>query len=1232
MRQKSMVEIKPTAPDEAAWIAGGGEMGALIRALDWSQTAIGPMQDWSPTLRMMIPFLLANRFPLLLWWGPEYVSIYNDAYRPVLGTKHSWALGKPVSECWSEIWHILKPLIDTPFNGGPATWNDDIELEINRHGFLEETHFTVAYSAVPDEAAPNGTGGVLATVVEITEKVVTERRTTILRDLAARAGDARSTAEACTMVAETLALHRRDVPFALLYLVDSDRKTATLAGVAGIDRDAVVSPNKVALTSNDPSRGWHFGDKAPFTVFEDLQSRFPSEPEQLFADLTHRAVVLPIAALNSSETNGFLVVGTNPRLKLDERYTDFLQLVKAQVRSAISNARSYEEERKRAEALAEIDRAKTMFFSNVSHEFRTPLTLMLGHIEDMLSRGAMPGDDRQALIVAHRNSLRMLKLVNTLLDFSRIEAGRAQASFEPTDLAAATAELASVFRAATERAGLKLIVDTPALPEAAYVDRQMWEKIGLNLLSNAFKYTLQGEIEVKLRAERDNFVLTVRDTGIGIPAGEMPRLFERFHRVEGAEGRTREGTGIGLAFVHELVRLHGGNVSAESEPGHGTTFRVSIPKGSDHLPTEQIGRTGGPATAPVAAAPFVEEALRWLPDGNADAPQLELDSPAAMGGEERASVLVVDDNADLRDYLRRLLSPHYRLEVVADGNAALAAVAGRKPDLVLTDVMLPGLDGLQLLKKLRSDAETSTIPVIMLSARAGEESRIEGLSTGADDYLIKPFSARELLARIEAHLNMARYRGEATKALQESEERFRAFVTASSDVIYRMSPDWKEMRRLEGKDFIADTDSPSERWLSKYIYAEDQSAVTAAIRDAIKNKSAFDLEHQIIRVDGSLGWTHSRAIPILGADGEISEWFGTARDVTERKRAEETQTLLMNELNHRVKNMLTTVDAIAQQTLRRAADPASFAESFSGRLQSMSRMHSLLTSTNWEGADLREVIRDQIPPGAFDDNRVTASGPSVQLAPQMALHTALMLHELGTNSVKYGALSRADGKVSIEWSVTGDELWLNWRERGGPPIKVPLGRGFGTTLIEQTVKGEGGSARRSIEADGMHWELILPLAHADAAKPQSGFPIASSLASRNSAASSVANLKGKTFAVIEDEPVIALNIIAALDQAGALVSGQAATVNEALRLIAAHDFDGALVDANLRGQPVDEVAAALTRKKVPFAFVTGYGREGLPSSFARAKILKKPFTEQQLLQLTAELLKAQPTTVVRLRD
>src|SRR5689334_10093 len=237
------------APSAANWRAQGGEMGALIAAYDWSKSPIGPIESWSPALRMMVGFMLANRFPLLLWWGPQYVSIYNDPYRPVLGAKHPWALGKPVSECWSEIWHILKPLIDTPFNGGPATWMEDIELELNRHGFLEETHFTVAYSPVPDETAPRGIGGVLATVHEISEKVVGERRTMALRDLGAGVLEERNAHEACSRAAEILANYPKDIPFSLIYLLEAQQKAAHLVCGSSLKSDVSTCP---ALISIDP--------------------------------------------------------------------------------------------------------------------------------------------------------------------------------------------------------------------------------------------------------------------------------------------------------------------------------------------------------------------------------------------------------------------------------------------------------------------------------------------------------------------------------------------------------------------------------------------------------------------------------------------------------------------------------------------------------------------------------------------------------------------------------------------------------------------------------------------------------------------------------------------------------------------------------------------------------------------------------------------------------------------
>ena len=550
------------------------------------------------------------------------------------------------------------------------------------------------------------------------------------------------------------------------------------------------------------------------------------------------------------------------------------------------NQRELEVERRRAEALAEVDRAKTLFFSNVSHEFRTPLTLMLGPVEEALANSATPAPVRTHLELAHRNSLRLLKLVNSLLDFSRIEAGRVETSYEATDLNVLTRDLASTFRSAMERAGLNFTVECDELEELVYVDREMWEKIVLNLLSNAFKFTLEGSVSVRLRREVADAVLEITDTGIGVPKHELPRLFERFHRVEGAAGRTQEGSGIGLALVQELVKLHGGAICAQSEFGSGTTFRVTVPLGTKHLPPERIKALRSLAPTAIGAQAFVEEALRWIPSDSS-----ELSSRLRSLAEEPmpnhqfvnvagARILLADDNADMRAYVRDLLSATYVVEAVADGQQALDAARRERPDIVVSDIMMPRLDGLSLIKLMRNDKSLRDVPVVLLSARAGEEAHVEGLDAGADDYLVKPFSARELLSRIGARLELTRMR-------RENEERFHTFVSATSDVIYQMSPDWREMRFLSGRNFIADMDDPSRSWLDKYIYPDDQPHVIEEIREAIRTKSIFRLEHRVRRVDGTIGWTYSRAIPLKDASGNIIEWFGAASDVTERKATEQ---------------------------------------------------------------------------------------------------------------------------------------------------------------------------------------------------------------------------------------------------------------------------------------------------------------------------------------------------------
>jgi signal transduction histidine kinase len=378
-----------------------------------------------------------------------------------------------------------------------------------------------------------------------------------------------------------------------------------------------------------------------------------------------------------------------------------------------------------------------------------------------------------------RNALRLLKMVNTLLDFSRIEAHRVEAVYEWTDLAAYTAELASTFRSLIEKAGLRFVVDVAPLEEPAFVDRQMWEKIVLNLLSNAYKFTLEGEITVSLRAFGEVVELEVRDTGSGIPPDELPHIFERFHRVEGTRGRTQEGTGIGLALVQELIKLHHGEIVVESElpPMTGTTFRVRIPRGAAHLPPGSV-RERAPAASIDASRAYVEEATRWLPagsDGDATPKRRGRGTraPKAKSRPIAGRILLADDNADMREYVTRLLKQDYEVEAVGDGRAALAAARAQPPDLVLADVMMPGLDGFGLLKALREDPLTRELAVVLLSARAGEEARVDGMRAGADDYLVKPFSARELLARVNSHVQMARMRratSERERALRQAAE------------------------------------------------------------------------------------------------------------------------------------------------------------------------------------------------------------------------------------------------------------------------------------------------------------------------------------------------------------------------------------------------------------------------------------------------------------------------------
>jgi signal transduction histidine kinase/DNA-binding response OmpR family regulator len=424
------------------------------------------------------------------------------------------------------------------------------------------------------------------------------------------------------------------------------------------------------------------------------------------------------------------------------------------IRGFAEGTRSYQLQLARAEALAELDAAKTRFFQNVSHEFRTPLTLMLGPLDDLLADAdaQLPASHRAGLGEAQRAGRRLQRLVDALLDIARAESGALTVDLEPTDLAALTADGASMFRSAVENAGLQLIVDTPPLPQPVLVDRERWAQIVSNLLSNAVKFTPAGSITVTLRAAGDDLQLAVTDTGIGIAADEVEHVFTRFHQVADV-GDQLQGAGIGLSLVRDLVHAHGGEVAANSLPGDGSTFTVTIPMRTAAAEVRPL------ATQPAASAPNREPIT---------------DYPAADGTQ--GLVLVVEDNPDLRSYISRLLhGDGWAVHAVPDAETALREAQQLRPDLVLSDIMLPGRDGLDLLRTIRAADDLHRIPVILLTARAGAESTVEGFSSGADDYIVKPFDRNELLARVRIHAELARLRD---YALSQAENKVANLQTA----------------------------------------------------------------------------------------------------------------------------------------------------------------------------------------------------------------------------------------------------------------------------------------------------------------------------------------------------------------------------------------------------------------------------------------------------------------------
>jgi PAS domain S-box-containing protein len=797
---------------KASFLEGGGKMGELIRAFDWKKTSLGSPENWPQSLKTCVRIMLTSRQPIWIGWGKDLIKLYNDPYRAILGGNHPWALGQPASVVWKAIWEEIEPMLKAVMENDEGTYVESQLLIMDRNGYLEETYYTFSYTPIPGDSGT--AAGMICANTDDTVRIIGERQLRTLKDLGKSLVKMQTVTEVYQNALKVLEENPKDFPFAALYKADSEGRSAQAIAYAGMGKDQNILPSHVDLLN--PVEGTFnlcraFNKKE--IIVSENEGRRNDLPKGAWETEASHFVHIPIVTPGSNYPNAILTAALNPHRIYDESYRQFTTLVADQIALEVNNVMAYEAERKRAEALAEIDKAKTVFFSNISHEFRTPLTLMLGPLEDLLTgmQSRLTDEEKNKIETTHRNSMRLLRLVNNLLDFSRIEAGRAKAQFQLTDISTFTRDLAASFRSAIENAGLHFNINCDDIIQPVYVDRSMWEKIVLNLLSNAFKYTLTGSITVSLTVKNSDAKLSIVDTGVGIPPEELPNLFQRFHRVQNVTGRTYEGTGIGLSLVSEFVKMHGGTISVRSEVNTGSEFVVTIPTGRKHLPVEQIDESDIDHEIRIADA-FLEEADSLI--GTPVPGRTDQDEPI----HDSSYILVVDDNSDMRAYLKTVLSRKFTVVAAGNGIEALEKIENRIPQLVVSDVMMPLMDGIQLLKAIKENKKYERIPVILLTARAGEESKIEGYQIGADDYLVKPFSTKELLARINAQLSMR-------EKIEENEKQLEYFIKKApvGIVIYK------------GPDFIVEAanDKVLEMWGKSF--------------DEVKGRTLTDIFPEITR-------------------------------------------------------------------------------------------------------------------------------------------------------------------------------------------------------------------------------------------------------------------------------------------------------------------------------------------------------------------------------------------------
>jgi signal transduction histidine kinase/DNA-binding NarL/FixJ family response regulator len=789
----------------------------------------------------------------------------------------------------------VRPLIRQCLDDGIAyhTENDLLLYKRGENGqFVEKYH---TWSFIPIFDLDGKIPGIYNPTTDSTDAVLAYRRQQTTKSISDRISIARTVDELFKGIAEAMEGNSKDVPFLLCYGIEEKDKLGevelTLQSSVGVPEGHSAAPRSTRLklpshgrsplsggSDYDPLDPPTFSGKSRSRLSIDLAQSLPERgqdqswpitealltrrsvyvedcstliaklPLRRWEQLPESAIVVPICnEMSNDSPRGLFIMGLNLLRPLDDEYRAWIEVTRSQLTSALFSVHAYAAEHQRVADKDRLERAKTAWFQGAAHDLRSPLTLVVGPLGDVLESNDLKPDHRQALVLAQRNVQHIQRLVNALLDFSRIEAGKLTARYVLTDLGRFVDDLTALFRPAVVRRGIEYTILTAQHETLTYVDPTLLETVIVNLLSNALKYTEKGSITTQLVYTATHAEIAVIDTGFGIPRAEVHAVTDRFHRATTASYRGTEGTGIGLALAKQIVQLHGGDLTIESrvaeespDGSHGSTFKVRIPlveRDTDDNEAD-LGRGFGTYGKALAG-----EAMQW-PAADLENEMIETsrsstsengDSSATSEGllfEKSDLLLIVDDNHDIRRYIKQIFSPFCKVVEASNGYDAIELARQSSPDLILSDLMMPRMTGQELLSAIRQDSATRSMPVVLLSAATDDHSRLLALTTGADDFISKPFKPKELLARVNLHMQLGKRRIKLEELFHQREQEISLLSdycpagiirqTADGNMIYG-NASWREYAGMQGEQDL-------NNWIEK-VRSDDAQVLMTRLQE-----------------------------------------------------------------------------------------------------------------------------------------------------------------------------------------------------------------------------------------------------------------------------------------------------------------------------------------------------------------------------------------------------------------